>query len=409
MKTRNIDYRLFLTILALAVFWMIMISSVSVYSSFRITNTMVVKWLIPEAYNYFYVLRNIISVVVSFVAMVVIVKIHYQFFERYSREIFAGSIFLILLLFTPLGSDYHGSTWWIQLPWIPFDIQPAEFLKIWMIIFLAAFFKKYYSYLSDFKKWLLPFMWIFWWICLLLALLPDFWSIMVIWPIAVLMYFYAGMNWKHLVAMVALWLVLVFGVYSIWDYKCENNVCTNTNKLGYIKQRIDNFLADNEDAIKNQTINDQTRQALIAIWSWWFRGKWFWGSIQKFGYLPEVQWDFIFSAIVEELGFLWWTFIVLLYMYIGYRGFYIASMVKDKFAKFTAVWISSRILIQAFINIWVNLNIVPLTGLTLPFISYGGSSLLSLMIGLGILLSISRDIDESEVEKKDRNKVLMNF
>jgi cell division protein FtsW len=406
MKTKNIDYKLFFTITALIVFGMIMISSVSVYSSYRVTNLMVARWQIQEAYNYFYVLRNIIHVIISFLVMIFVVKFNYQFFEKYSKQIFWLAILMMIIVLW-VWITLWWATWWISIPWIPFTIQPSEFLKIWLIIFLAFFFKKYHWYLSDFKKWFLPFMWILWGVIILLALQPDFWTIMVTAPIAVIMYFYAWMNIKHLLVMATLWFLLIFSVYSIWEY--DKTTGKNLNTLWYVRQRIDNFLAKNEDAIKNQTINDQTKQALIAIWSWGFKGKWFWSSIQKFWYLPEVQWDFIFSAIVEELWFLGGTIIVLLYMYIGYRWLYIASRVKDKFAKFASIWIVSRILIQAFINIWVNLNIVPLTWLTLPFVSYWGSSLLSLMIWLWILLSISRDVDESNVEKKDRSKILMNI
>jgi cell division protein FtsW (lipid II flippase) len=93
-------------------------------------------------------------------------------------------------------------------------------------------------------------------------------------------------------------------------------------------------------------------------------------------------------------------------MFIGYRCLYIANRVKDKFGKFVAVWVWTRILTQAFVNIWVNLNIIPLTWLTLPFVSYGGSSLLSLMVWLGILLSISRETDESNIEEKRKSKVM---
>ena len=113
------------------------------------------------------------------------------------------------------------------------------------------------------------------------------------------------------------------------------------------------------------------------------------------------------AVIIEELGFLWWITMLLLYMYIWYRWLYIANRVKDKFAKFAAIWFSSRILMQAFINIWVNLNIIPLTWITLPFVSYWGSSLLSLMIWLGILLSISREVDEYDnSSRRDRFKVM---
>jgi cell division protein FtsW len=132
------------------------------------------------------------------------------------------------------------------------------------------------------------------------------------------------------------------------------------------------------------------------MWSWWFTWLGFGKSIQKFWYLPEVQWDFIFSVIVEELWFIWAFVLLMIYVYIWYRGFYIAHYSSDLFAKYVAIWISSWILIQAFINIWVNLNIVPLTWITLPFISYWWSSLLSLSFWLAILLNISRYIKKDE-------------
>jgi cell division protein FtsW len=405
MQSKNIDYKLFFIVLGLIVFWMIMISSVSVYSSYRVTDLMVQKWQIEKAYNYFYVLRNIIHVIVSLVVMVFVVKINYQFFDRYSKRIFGVNILLLIIVLV-IWVTLNWATGWIPIPWIPFTLQPSEFMKVWVIIFLAAFFKKYHWYLSDFKRWFLPFMWILASVVLLLALQPDFWTLMVIIPISVIMYFYAWMNVKHLLLITLLWMTLIFAVYSLWDYDKETG--KNLNTLGYIRQRIDNFFDDNEDAIKNQTINHQTKQALIAIWSGGFRWKWFWGSIQKFGYLPEVQGDFVFSAVIEELWFLWWVVLLFVYMYIWYKSLYIANRVKDKFAKFTAVWIWVRILIQSFVNIWVNLNIIPLTWLTLPFISYGGSSLLSLMIWLWILLSISREVDDNNLARKDRNKIIFN-
>ncbi len=295
--------------------------------------------------------------------------------------------------------------WWISIPWIPFTIQPTEFLKLWLIIFFAAFFKKYKWYLKNFKKGYVPFMWFLWWVVLLVWLQPDFWTIMVIVPVSVIMYFYAWMNIKYLLATVWLWFLLLFTVYSIWNY--DKTTWRNLNSFWYITQRLDNYLADSEDSIKNNTINYQTEQSLIAIWSWWFEWLWFGWSIQKFWYLPEVQWDFIFSVIIEELWFIWWLVLMIMYMYIWYRWFYIASRVPDLFAKYTAVWISSRILIQAFINIWVNLNILPLTWITLPFVSYWWSSLLSLAIWLAILLSISRYIDsDTQFSRLNRQKFM---
>jgi len=387
---KSVDYKLFFVVLALIVFWMIMISSVSVYSSFKLTDKMVTNWFIENSYNYFYVLRNIAHVITSMILLWIVVKINYTFFEKYSKNIFLFAIWLLLFVLI-MWMSLKWARWWISIPGIPFTIQPTEFLKLSLIIFFAAFFKKYKWNLQSFKNWYIPFMWFLWWTTMLVALQPDFWTIMVIVPVSVIMYFYAWINIKHLLSTILLWFLLIITVYWLWDY--DKKTWKNLNSLWYITQRIDNFLSDNEQAIKNKTINYQTEQALIAIWSWWFKWLWFWWSIQKFWYLPEVQWDFIFSVIVEELWFLGGMVLISLYMYIWYRWFYIASRVTDLFAKYVSIWISSRILLQAFINIWVNLNILPLTWITLPFVSYGWSSLLSLSIWLAILLNISRYID----------------
>lgn len=167
----------------------------------------------------------------------------------------------------------------------------------------------------------------------------------------------------------------------------------NQNPLSYISLRIDNFIRDNKELIEKPNPDGkdyQTKQWLIAIWSGGFFGLGFWKSIQKFWYLPEVQWDFIFSVITEELGFIGAFILISIYLAIVYRWFDIARSVKDPFAQYVAFGITLLIFVQAGINIGVNLNIVPLTGVTLPFVSYGWSSLLSMLVCIGILLSISR-------------------
>lgn len=390
MKKRSIDYKLFFAILVLIVFWMIMISSVSVYSSFKLTSSYVIKGFIDETYNYFYVIRNIIHVILAVFVLWLLSKVPYKIFEKYIKLI--AWIILFMLIFVLLNwMTIKWATGWINIPWLPFTIQPTEFLKFALIIFLAYFFKINKNYLSNFKKWFLPFLWIIWLIVLLVWLQPDFWTLMVILPVSIIMYFVTGAEIKNLILFVILGFFLILSVYSYWDY--DTKTWRNLNKWGYITKRIDNFLASNEESIRNKTINYQTKQGLIAIWSWWFWWLWFSNSIQKFGYLPEVQWDFIFSVIVEELWFIWALILLNLYLYIAWRWFYIANHVNDLFAKYSAIWISSWILIQAFINIWVNLNIVPLTWITLPFISYWGSSLLSLAIAIWFLLNVSRYID----------------
>lgn len=399
---KTVDYQLFFTVLLLIIFGMIMISSVSVYGSFRVTSTMASAGLIPEAYNHFYVIRNIIHVIISCVIIGLVVKIPYSYFEKYAKHIFSFAVMLLIIVLI-IGASYKWARWWLSIPGIPFTIQPTEFLKFALIIYLASFFKQYKKYLHTFHEGFLPFAMVLWVIVLLVGAQPDFWTILVVVPISFMMFFIAGANVRYLLLLLFLWFFLAFSVYLIGDYDKETG--KNLNTFGYITQRMDTFFEDNREAINNKTINYQTEQALIAIGSWGFTGLWFGQSIQKFGYLPEVQWDFIFSVIVEELGFIGALILLAMYLYIWLRWLLISRYSKDSFAQYAAFGITCWIVLQAFINIGVNLNIVPLTGITLPFISYGGSSLLSLCLGLGVLLSISRDIDpENYYKKRKRTK-----
>ena len=401
---KNIDYKLFIVVVLLIVFGAIMISSVSVYSSYKVTYEQYVsKWLIKTPYNYFYLVRSIFHIVISLLIMWFVTKVNYSFFEKYAKYFLLAS-WVMLIYVLIVWAALKWAKWWISIPWIPFLIQPTEFLKVSLIIFLAAAFKKYNHNLRDLKKWFLPFLWVMSVVVILVWLQPDFWTLMVLLPVTTILFFFAWANIKHILSMALLWITLVFVVYNLWKWISSD---WKTSKLNYITRRIDNYLADSESAIKNSQINDQTKQWLITIWSGWFAWKWFWQSIQKFWYLPEVQWDFIFAVIVEELGFRWWLILLLVYLYIWYRWFYIAYNVRDKFAKYAALGLTSWFLFQTFINVWVNLNIVPLTWVTLPFISYGWSSLLALCIWIWILLSISRNIEEKPAyARMNKNKFI---
>lgn len=375
-----------------------MISSVSIWGSHRITSIHASQWLIESAYNHFYVKRNISHVLMSLVLIGILVKVPYRFFEKNAKYIFWFSLVLLVVVLLKWES-YKGATGWLSIPWIPFNIQPTEFLKFALIVQLAAFFKQSKKYIHTLERGFLPFAAIMWVVLLLVWAQPDFWTILVIVPLAFMMFFIAGANIKYLSLMFLLGIFIAGWVYLAGDYDPETG--KNLNNLWYITQRIDNFMADNKEAISNKTINYQTEQAIIAIGSGWFTGLWFGASIQKFGYLPEVQGDFIFSVIVEELGFLGAITLLCFYLYIGYKWLLISRYSPDLFAKYAAFWITCWFVLQAFINIGVNLNIVPLTGITLPFISYGGSSLLSLSFALALLLSISRDVDMSIKHEKN--------
>jgi len=393
MLNKQVDYKLFFAVFVLIIFWMIMISSVSVYWSFRVTSILESKWIIDQAYNHFYLLRNIMHVFLAMILLIFVVKIPYSFFEKYAKYIFwANLVFLILVLF--FWATFWWSSRWLIIPWVPFSIQPSEFLVFSLIIFLSYFFKKNINKLSTFKKGFLPFIWIISVVFFLVAMQPNFGTIMVIWPLSVFMFLIAWASIRYLSILFMIWIIFIITVYNLWSYDKEDP--STRTKLSYVTDRIDNFLANKKDLIESRNVNYQLEQWFIAIWSWWFTWLWFGWSVQKFWYLPEVQWDMIFSVIIEELWFLWWLVLLFIYMYIWYRGFLISYYSTDLFAKFAAFWITSRILLQACINIWVNLWIVPLTWITLPFISYWWSSLLALTLWVALLLNISRYVDETK-------------
>lgn len=387
MQKKNIDTTLVFIVIALVIFGMIMISSVSVYPSFKITSRMVVQGLIDEPNNSFYLFKNISHVIVSIIMLIVFSKIPYFFLEKYVREIYFSVLFLLFLVLF-VGSEYNGAKWWLNIPWLP-SIQPVEFAKLGLIAYLAYFIKKRKSFLPDLSNGFLPFFAIVGSVFLLLAFQPDFWSILIIAPVVIALYFVGGGNIKYLLisfVVCFLWAALIYGIGKLGGGD-------GGNKLSYISSRIDNFFWDSKALFTKSNPDGkdyQMKQGLIAIGSGWFFGLGFGKSIQKFWYLPEVEGDFIFSVITEELGFIGVLLLFTAYLSIIYRGYTIARNVKDIFAKYLAFGISTLILVQVFINVGVNLNVVPLTGVTLPFVSYGGSSLISLMIAIGILLNISR-------------------
>lgn len=393
MQNKQVDYKLFFAVFALIIFWMIMISSVSVYWSFRVTSLLQSRWVIDEAYNHFYLLRNITHVWISMLILLFFVKIPYSFFEKNAKYIFWWNLIFLLMVLL-FWSNFWGSSRWLIIPWVPFSIQPSEFLVFSLVIFLSYFFKKNYNKLESFKKWFLPFLGIIWIVFVLVWLQPNFWTIMIVWPLSVFMFLIAWARVRYLVWLFMIWVIFILSIYNIWSY--DKSDLSTRNKLSYATDRIDNFLASKKDLIESRQVNYQLEQWFIAIWSGWFTWLWFGWSVQKFWYLPEVQWDMIFSVIIEELGFIWGLVLLSMFAYIGYRWFYISYFSADLFAKFAAFWITSRILLQSFINIWVNLWIVPLTWITLPFISYWWSSLISLTLWIWLLLNISRYVDESK-------------
>jgi len=375
MKARQFDTVLAVTIFGLVLFGVVMISSVSVYESYQLTEGLTRRGLLEEPTNSFYLWRHLGRVVISIPLALIMMYLPIVFWKKIALPLFLVSLGLLAALFLPgVGANYGTSTSWIDLPFIP-SMQPAEFVKLALIFYLAVWMEKRQELVQSFQYGFIPFTILLSLVVVLLALQPDFGSVLVIAVVAASMFFAAGGNFFHIVSGA---LLAAFMAYPIIISK------------EYIYNRFMVFLDPSIDPLN---IGFQIKQAMIAIGSGGLFGVGFGKSIQKFGYLPEVQGDTIFSAAAEELGFFRITFLVVAYLVIAYRGFKIANYAHNRFAMLVAVGITSWFAFQAIINIGVNVALLPLTGLTLPFVSYGGSSLMANMIAAGILLNISRYAD----------------
>jgi cell division protein FtsW len=289
MQKKSIDHTLAFLVLGLVIFGMIMISSVSVYSSFKITSLQVSRWDLGEAHNYFYLLRNMLHVGISIAALVIFSKIPYSFYEKNAKNIFFSCLFLLFIVLF-IGTKLNWARWWIDIPWVPFSLQPVEFMKIGLILFLASYMKRFRMKMGEFEEWFLPFFWIVGMVFLLLIFQPDFGSILIIAPVAISLYFIGWGNIRYIWVSLLVCVAGAWTVYSIGKLSWEEG---NWNSLSYISQRIDNFVRDSKAIIEKSNPDGkdyQIKQWLIAIWSAGFFWLGFGKSVQKWWYLPEVQW-----------------------------------------------------------------------------------------------------------------------
>jgi cell division protein FtsW len=375
LRTKNnLDLGLFFACVFLILFGLMMISSVSVYESFQLTSLFVKKGIsgYTEASNDFYLWRHFWHVIIALPVMYMFSKIPYQFYKKIALPSFVLSLVLLVLVLIPeLSNDYGSAKSWLNLPFLP-SIQPSEIAKLSLIFYLSLWMDKKINAITSLKEGFLPFLVLLFVLVLLIGLQPDFGAVLVITFIAGTIFFVAGGNLFHIFAGVFV------ATLSAWPVVLSHH---------YIKIRLLSFL---DPSVDPQGAGYQIKQALLTIGSGKLFGVGFGKSVQKFGYLPEVQGDTIFSVAAEELGFIRITFIILIFLFIAIKGYTISLKTNDRFAKLLATGISSWIFFQAMINVGVNMAVLPLTGITLPFISYGGTSLLTMAISAGILLNISR-------------------
>ena len=308
---------------------------------------------------------------VGLLALLVGMYVPYRSWRMLSFPALLASLVLLVLVFVPqLQVAAGGAARWIGIG--PITVQPTEVTKLAFILYLAALFETRSAHIRNFKEGVLPFLVIMVIIGILIILQPDLGTLLAIVAIGTAMIYAGGIRLSHLMFLGLGGLGLLAILIKTASYRLNRIMV-------YLHPEID-----------PQGIGYQINQALLAVGSggWWGLG--FGRSRQKYQYLPEPAGDSIYAIIAEELGLIRSSFVLGAFAILGWRGFSIAQKSPDIFGRLLAVGLTSWIVIQAFINVGSILGVTPMTGIPLPFISYGGSSLVTMMLAAGILLNISR-------------------
>lgn len=315
---------------------------------------------------------------VGVVAMIVISYIDYHKFFKPIASIGLYVLCVVLLLAVLLkGITEGGATRWIVIG--PLNFQPSELTKFGMIILFSYLIVKNYKNMDKFTVGILPFGFLLGIVVVLLLLQPHLSCTILICLVSACLMFVGGVRWKHIfILFIVAVCALLLGVYIL---------SRGDDGFTYFATRIQSWLDPFSDE-KGKTW--QTCQSLIAIGSGGVFGLGLGESRQKFLYLPETKNDFVFAIVCEELGFIGAVTIVLLFALLVIRGFYIASKAADKFGMLITIGVTVQVGIQAFFNIAVVSNLIPNTGISLPFFSYGGTALIMQLAEMGVVLNISR-------------------
>lgn len=370
------DYSLLFIVLFLLGFGFIMIYSASSYEAAQDFD--------DAAY---YLKKQVIATILGLGVMIVVANIPYHFWERFALLGYFVSVGLILLVKTPLGVSSHGATRWIRIPGISFNIQPAEVAKLCMILFLASMVCKMGRSVRTMKGFLIMMISPLPIVGLVKVITSNLSSAIIIMGIALLMVFVASPDYKKFVIMGLVGAAAVTGLVAMI-------VMSGAGDGGFRSERIVTWLNPESDP---QGTGFQTLQALYAIGSGGIWGKGLGRSIQKLSFLPEAQNDMIFSIICEELGLFGAIAVIFMFIMLLWRMMIIANNAPDLFGALLVVGVIGHIAIQVILNIAVVTNSIPNTGISLPFISYGGSSVLFLLIEIGLVLSVARRIQLKEL------------
>ncbi len=366
---KSFDFVLFITVLILLALGIVMVLSASSPSSLASTGS-----------SYTYVLKQLLCAIIGIVAMIILSKVDYKIYGRFYKIIYVVSLLILLLVLIPgLGRTVNGARRWINLP-IVSSFQPSELTKVGLIVFYAFYLTKHKDELKNiWKGFLKPFLILAPIILILLGVQSHFSaSVLIILVISVMM-IVAGSKVSHFVTFGTVGATAGIGLmYVLAKY---------FNIGGFRLTRITAFLDPWEDA---QGSGWQIIQSLYAIGSGGLFGEGLGNSKQKYLYISEPHNDFIFAVLAEELGFVGCVVVILLFAIFIWRGILIAMKAPDMFGSLLATGITALIGLQAMINIAVVTSSMPVTGMALPFFSYGGTSLIILLCAVGVLLNISR-------------------
>ncbi|MFM2423652.1 MAG: stage sporulation protein cell division protein FtsW [Candidatus Parcubacteria bacterium] len=305
------------------------------------------------------------------IALFFMSTLHYRHLRKYAFYIFLSTVVLTLMVFIPgLGVTHGGATRWINIG--GFSLQPAELLKIGFVIYMATWLSGMKEYITNFTQGTLPFVGIIGAVGIVMLLQPDTDTFMVMATAGLAMFVTAGGRWRDVGFMFLAAIVLLAAIAIVRPY---------------IMDRLTTFLNPEADPLGS---GYQIQQSLIAVGSGGFSGRGFGQSIQKFEYLPEPIGDSIFAVYAEEFGFVGSVGLILLYLAFTFRGFKVAALAPDLFGTLVVVGFMTLIVCQAFLNIGAMLGVAPLSGLPLPFISHGGTALLTTLAMVGIVLNVSK-------------------
>ncbi|MDP4085685.1 MAG: FtsW/RodA/SpoVE family cell cycle protein [Bacillota bacterium] len=387
------DYSIIMAIILLSAFGLVMVYSASMASAVQ-------RYNVPS--DFFYQKQKLFLLGA---AIVFVISALFPYKAMKSNKFLSPLVLFSLLGLGALfvfGHVAGNAQSWFKIG--PLSIQPSEFVKLCVIIYLAAVYAKKQNYINEFNKGVAPPLVYLVLVCGLIAGQPDFGTAMIIVLIAATMILSSGMNFRSLGKLL---IIAIIGIALLLGvFKGEI----------FSQKRSDRFAVLKDPFALEQTSGFHLANSYISIGSGGINGLGLGRGVQKLGYLPESHTDFIMAVIAEELGVWGVGFVIIVLGYIVLRGIYIGVRCTDPFGSLLAIGISSMIGIQTFINLAGISGVIPLTGVPLPFVSYGGSSLIQLALATGILVNISMFVnyerkyknnqERNEIKEKQNKKVL---